>query len=107
MDRDTAKSNMIGVYEHGYGDIPKKVMQDRKLSIESKAIYAYISSFAGAKDNAFPSVKKMMYDLKISKDRFYKHMNSLVESGYLVRKQSIWKQDGQFTNNDYFIIYDK
>ena len=37
----------------GYGTIYKQVMKEPKLSIEAKAIYCYLSSYAGGKDIAF------------------------------------------------------
>ena len=63
--------------ENGYGTVTKATMLDQNLTIEAKAIYAYLCSFAGGKDDAWPSVSRICYDLKISKDRFYKHMNLL------------------------------
>lgn len=72
-----------GIYKNGYGIIPKSVMRDKNLSIEAKAIYSYICSFAGAGASAFPSVKLMLKELNISENRFYKHMKSLTEMGYI------------------------
>lgn len=39
---------------HGYGLSPQLVMRSKGLSIEAKALYGYLSSFAGAGDTAFP-----------------------------------------------------
>ena len=66
----------------GYGTIPKYIMQ-ADISIESKAIYAYMCSFAGAGQSAFPSVEKIIKDLKISENRFYKYRKELVDSGFI------------------------
>ena len=54
--------------ELGYGTVSKITMQDRKLSIEAKAIYAYLCSFSGGKDEAWPSISKMCYDLDVSEN---------------------------------------
>ena len=62
-----------GVNANGYGVMPKLVMQDKRLTIEAKSIYAYIVSFAGAGSTAFPSLRKILEDLQISEKRFYKH----------------------------------
>lgn len=66
----------------GYGTIPKFIMQ-ADISIESKAIYAYMCSFAGAGQSAFPSVEKIIKDLKISEKRFYKHRKELIKYGFI------------------------
>ncbi len=57
---------------HGYGLSPQLVMRSKGLSIEAKALYGYLSSFAGAGDTAFPSTSRILEELDISKNRFYK-----------------------------------
>ena len=39
---------------HGYGLSPQLVMRSKGLSIEAKALYGYLSSFAGAGGHGFP-----------------------------------------------------
>lgn len=56
---------------HGYGLSPQLVMRSKGLSIEAKALYGYLSSFAGAGDTAFPSTSRILEELDISKNRFY------------------------------------
>lgn len=41
------KVKMEGILEGGYGIVAKKAMKDRNLNVVSKAIYAYICSYAG------------------------------------------------------------
>ena len=72
-----------GVMAKGYGTIPKVVMQDEDLSIEAKAIYSYIASYAGAGQTAFPSVSITTKHLGISKNRYYKHRKYLEDKGYI------------------------
>lgn len=72
-----------GVLSKGYGLSPKLVMTDKDLSIEAKAIYSYLSSFCGDGTTAFPSVDLIRHHLNISKNRFYKYRNELVERGYI------------------------
>lgn len=52
---------------HGYGLSPQLVMRSKGLSIEAKALYGYLSSFAGAGDTAFPSTSRILEELDISK----------------------------------------
>ncbi len=39
--------NGMDILAMGYGIIPKMVMKDKQLTVEAKAIYSYIASFAG------------------------------------------------------------
>ena len=57
-----------GIYVEGYGTIAKSVMQDRNLHTTAKAIYAYMSSFAGGSQSCFPTRSKIAYDLQISNE---------------------------------------
>lgn len=77
-----------GILSKGYGVIPKLVMKDKDLSIEAKAIYAYISSYAGNGTEAFPSVELICTDLDIGENRFHKHKKNLISKGYIeVRRE--------------------
>lgn len=71
----------------GYGITPKAVMQDPRLSIEAKAIYAYIASFAGSGTTAFPGKRKIAADLNISEERLYNHRKQLIKYGYITVEQ--------------------
>lgn len=66
---------------HGYGLSPQLVMRSKGLSIEAKALYGYLSSFAGAGDTAFPSTSRILEELDISKNRFYKIRKELISWG--------------------------
>jgi len=72
-----------GIRSQGYGLMPKMVARDRRLSMASKGIYSYFVSFAGAGQTAFPSIPTILYDLKTSKDTFYKHFELLKRYGYI------------------------
>ena len=72
-----------GILSKGFGVMPKLVATDTNLSIEAKAIYAYICSYAGNGESAFPKLNTMLYHLQISKTRFYKHFELLKEHGYI------------------------
>lgn len=88
-----------GINSKGFGTIPKLVMQDRRLTIQAKAIYAYFCSYAGAGKTAFPSRNKILYDLRISPTAYYKHFNLLKEYGYVMCYQE--RTNGSFTRNVY------
>nr|WP_285836193.1 DnaD domain protein [Carnobacterium inhibens] len=67
-------------------------MKDKDLTIEAKAIYAYISSYAGNGSSAFPSVSLICGDLDIGENRFHKHKKVLIEKGYIEVKR---ERDGR------------
>lgn len=85
--------------KEGYGNIPKMVMQDKKLSALSKAVYAYFCSFTGAGDSCFPTREKICYDLGISNNSLSKYLKELIENNYLIVKQI--KENGRFSHNVY------
>ncbi len=74
----------------GYGLVFKRVMKDRNISIEAKALYSYLSAYAGADESAFPSVDLIKHELGIGKHRFLRAKNELINNGYLTvdRKQT-------------------
>lgn len=93
---------MEGVLKNGYGLSPKMVMKDKRLSIEAKAIYAYMSSYAGQAESAFPSMSLMCSDLGVSEARLRKHRDMLVDCGYIeIERES--PQEGKFGRNIYTI----
>ncbi|GAB3061125.1 helix-turn-helix domain-containing protein [Salinicoccus sesuvii] len=98
--KDMLKTGSI--FTAGYGIIPKLVMKNKDLSIEAKAIYAFLCSYAGRGDKAFPSVSVITGYLGISENRFYKHRKVLLEKGFL----SLTKErhaGGSFKQNIYTV----
>lgn len=88
----------------GYGTVTKEAMQDRELSIESKAIYSYLCSFSGGKDEAWPSMSKMSYDLVCDERTIRKHIKILVEQEYIEIKRYRYSGSKSFANNHYAIL---
>ncbi len=87
------------ILSKGYGVSPKLVMIDENLSIEAKAIYAYLSSFCGSGNIAFPQISTIVSHLKVSNERFYKHFKLLIKYGYISVSQE--RTQGKFANNIY------
>ena len=104
-NKDEIKIQSTSILSNGYGLYPRLVARDKDLTIEAKAIYAYLVSFAGNNNVCFPSRDLILSELGTSKDRFYKHMKLLKDKGYIkVHK----KREGKnFSNNVYEIILDK
>lgn len=89
------------IFAEGYGTIAKKVMRDKRLSPEAKAIYSYICSFAGAGKSAFPGAELMMEELQMSEKRFYKHRKMLIDYRYITIIKN--RNENRRDNNTYFI----
>lgn len=69
----------------GYGFVSREIMRNKDLTPESKAIYAYLSSFANAKGECYPALELMQAELCMSETRLYKHLNSLIAAGILTK----------------------
>lgn len=83
----------------GYGTIAKLAMQDKRLHVYAKAIYAYFCSFTGGGDTCFPSRDKICFDLGIAKTSYQKYLRQLVQNGYIIVEQQ--KNNGVFSHNIY------
>ena len=86
------------VYEKGYGQVAKMVLQDTNLTQTAKLLYAYLCTYG---TGAFPSREKICTDLKISKNRISVNMSSLVQNGYITITRI--RESGRFTHNVYNI----
>ena len=97
---------VVGINYKGYGQLPKYVMLDPDLTIEAKGIYAYFCSYAGGGNSAFPGRDKILADLKISKNAYYRHFNLLKSQGYiLVKQNNIYSDEGmRFKKNIYVLV---
>lgn len=89
------------LFKDGYGLIAKKLMRDKTLSIESKAIYGYLASFSGTGMTSFPSRDLMCDELNISINRFTKYRKELIESGYVTIKRE--RTENGFSKNIYIL----
>ena len=91
-----------GIFDKGFGPSPKLVMQDRRLTPQAKGIYGYFASYAGNGTTAFPSRSKILYDMNMSKDTYYKHFNLLKQYGYIKVEQQ--HQGGRLSRNIYTLM---
>ena len=92
-----------GILADGYGLIPRAVVRDERLSAEAKAIYSYLSALSGASYNpVFPSRELMLKELGMSINRFYKHMQQLVDCNYVVIERSM--EGNIFGKNIYSLV---
>ena len=87
----------------GYGLTYQEVYEMENLTIEAKAIYGMLCSYAGSKATAYPSVDFICNKLKISRTRFYRHMNLLVGAG-VVKKEQRKNENQCFSGNVYVLV---
>ncbi|WP_241955592.1 helix-turn-helix domain-containing protein [Staphylococcus chromogenes] len=85
----------------GYGLVFKRVMKDTHIDIEAKALYSYLSAYAGSNESAFPSVSLICHELNISDKRFKKYRKQLEDNGYL--KVNRERTQNGFSKNIYTI----
>lgn len=84
-----------------WGPVYQEIMRNTNLSVEAKAIYAYLSSIAGADGSCYPSVETMQRELSIGRNRLAKHMNQLIKSGII---EKVRERNGNiYGNNIYFL----
>jgi hypothetical protein len=96
------------VYENGYGQVAQRVMRDKTIERDAKALYAYLCSFAGVsavledERYAYPTIKTIMEELGFKSDKtFYKYRKQLIDAGYITIEQK--KEHGKFDRNIYYI----
>lgn len=90
-----------GLKGAGYGLLPRMVMFDQRLSCTAKVIYAYLASYSGAGQVAFPKVAVICHHLGLSEDSFRKHMKQLVDTNYISRIQR--HINGRLSSNSYHL----
>ncbi|QQT12324.1 helix-turn-helix domain-containing protein [Staphylococcus pasteuri] len=96
MMTNKIKSNITG-----YGLVFKRVMKDTNIDIEAKALYSYLSAYAGSNETAFPGVNLICHELNISDKRFKKYRKQLEDNGYLSVERE--RTNNGFSKNIYTI----
>lgn len=92
----------MAVKDSGYGIVYRSVMRDKRLSMESKSIYAYLCSFADTDGRCYPSVELMMRELNCGNNRFYRHLKPLLDYGYI--SKSYQRNGNRWANTIYKVI---
>ena len=95
-------ASLPDILKDGYGYSPKKVTRDASLSIEAKAIYSYLASFADEEGKAYPGIELMCHELNISEKRFHRHKKQLIDQGFITVERE--RTDNGWSNNIYTLI---
>ena len=94
----------VDVMSCGYGYIPKLIMKDPTISLEAKAIYAYLASYAGKDKKAYPTISRMLIELPSGRARFFKFRKELIDKGYLIVHKM---RNGNRNANNVYELADK
>lgn len=71
------------INERGFGTIPTRVMDDVRLSMGARCLYALLAAHAGSQHEAWPSVKRIIATLGCTEKTFYKYRSELSDAGYI------------------------
>lgn len=63
-----------------FGVVSKEIMQDKKISMEAKCLYAYMSSFAGSGAGFLDSSDIIRENLSMSEETYNKALANLKEN---------------------------
>jgi DNA-binding transcriptional MocR family regulator len=63
-------------------------MRDRQLPLLAKTIYAYFCAYAGKGYQAYPKRDKIVRDLRMNKNTYTKHLNTLISEGYIAKERT-------------------
>lgn len=80
------------------------VTRDSSLPLATKGLYAYLAAFCGGDDECYPSVDTILRETGVSKETFYKHINILVKTGVVKKKQI--NQNGRFGKTVYKLTHE-
>lgn len=88
----------------GYGLIYQNIMQNPDIPAYSKAIYAYLCSYADTEGVCYPSTNRIMSELGMSKNTLYKYMAYLLDFG-IVKIEKTRTDKGLLSRNIYHITH--
>lgn len=88
-----------GALKHGFTQLPRFVLQDKKLSFGARLTYAVLLSYAWQEDSCFPGQERMAKDLGTTDRSVRTFLAELKKCKYID-----WKQRGLGKPNIYYIL---
>jgi hypothetical protein len=85
--------------KHGFAQIPRYVLQDKKLSFGARLTYAVLLSYAWQEDSCFPGQERMAKDLGVTRKAVNAYLAELRKLEYIS-----WERRGLGKTNIYFIL---
>lgn len=71
------------IYAEGFGLVASLVMRDKSISSMAKALYAYLMTFSNRSGAAWPSTNRILDEMSLSRNSFYKYRSELRDAGFL------------------------
>jgi hypothetical protein len=71
------------IFDKGFGKFPKPILFSDSLSGAAKTLYAYLTCYANAENKAFPSVLRIVDEMKIGAAKVRRALKELSKSGGL------------------------
>src|SRR3989304_3984496 len=84
---------------HGFTQLPRYVLKDKRLSFGARLTYAVLLSYAWQEDRCFPGQERMAKDLGTTDRSVRNFLKELKGHGYID-----WKQRGLGKPNIYYIL---
>ena len=101
-DKNKSQLALDGINASGYGFVPRLIMQDKRITVKSKALIAFLYSIAQSDSCAYPHRQTICTFLGMSKDSYYKALNQLIDCNYITVRQR-HNDRGRFSVNDYIL----
>jgi hypothetical protein len=105
MDRakDILKKHTIIVLnqalKHGFAQLPRYVLKDKRLSFGARLTYAVLLSYAWQEDSCFPGQDRMAEDLGVTRKAVNAYLVELRQNKYIA-----WERRGLGKTNIYYIL---
>ena len=85
--------------KHGFTQLPRYVLNDKKLSFGARLTYAVLLSYAWQEDSCFPGQERIAADLGVTRQAVNTYLNELKKNGYVS-----WERRGLGKTNIYYIL---
>src|SRR5512142_2764559 len=85
--------------KHGFTQLPRYVLKDKRLSFGARLTYAVLLSYAWQEESCFPGQERMAADLGVTRQAINTYLNELKKQGYVT-----WERRGLGKTNVYYIL---
>lgn len=102
MDTTKKMHKLLIVETKGYGLVPTSVMEDGRISLGAKGLYAYFICKTGGGVSCFPSNQTIMGALGIKSKITLNNYKSELESAKYLRIEERTYKSGRIASNNYF-----
>jgi len=79
------------------------IYSDERLPNRAKLVYMYLHDRMDSEKKAWPGIKRIGFDLSLSRSTVKRAVGDLVKAGY-VRKEAAHRKNGNCTSNRYYVL---